>query len=94
MLAIDPTARHLTTCGLGELCSYQASAVSHVLSILNPGFPDPVDFAGYGPHHRLTLRFHDIIEPAPGQILPRADHIEELLRFGQGLARDPGERQP
>jgi len=83
--------RHLTICGLGELCSYQASAVTHVLSILDPGYPEPEDFSGYGPHRRLTLRFHDIIEPVPGQIVPRADHIEELLRFGQDLARDPSD---
>jgi len=90
MLVTDSAARRrLTICGLGELCSYQASAVTHVLSILDPGYPDPEDFSGYGPHRRLTLRFHDIIEPAPGHIVPRADHIEELLRFGQDLARDP-----
>ena len=90
MLVTDPAARRrLTICGLGELCSYQASAVSHVLSILDPGFPDPEDFAGYGPHHRLTLRFHDIIEPVPGQILPQAEHVERLIGFGRDLAGDP-----
>jgi predicted protein tyrosine phosphatase len=90
MLVTDPAARRrLTICGLGELCSYQASAVSHVLSILDPGFPDPEDFAGYGQHHRLTLRFHDIIEPVPGQILPQAEHVERLIGFGRDLAGDP-----
>jgi len=92
ILVTDSAARRrLTICGLGELCSYQASAVTHVLSILDPGYPDPEDFSRYGPHRRLTLRFHDIIEPAPGQIPPQAGHVEELLRFGQGLARDPGD---
>jgi predicted protein tyrosine phosphatase len=89
MLVTDPAARRLTICGLGELCSYQASAVSHVLSILDPGFPDPEDFAAYGPHHRLTLRFHDIIVPVPGQMPPASGHVERLIAFGREIAGDP-----
>ena len=81
----------MTVCGLGELCSFQSLAVSHVLSILDPHFPDPEDFSRYGPHHRLTLRFHDILEPVPGQIMPNGDHMETLLRFGQDLASEGGD---
>jgi predicted protein tyrosine phosphatase len=76
----------LTICGLQELCSYQDAAVTHVLSILDPLYPEPADFAAYGWHERLTLRFDDIIEPTPGMVLPQLEHIEELLQFGQGLA--------
>ncbi len=75
----------LTICGLQELCSFQDAAVTHVLSILDPHHPDPDDFASYGPHNRLTLRFDDIIEPAPGMMLPEREHVEQLLAFGQGL---------
>ena len=81
-------ARRLTICGLTELASFQGVNVTHVLSILDPGYPDPEDFAGYGPHKRLTLRFDDIIDPAPGMMLPERCHIEELLQFGEGLAAD------
>ena len=81
--------RRLTICGLTELCAFQDAAVTHVLSILDPGYPEPQDFAAYGPHKRLTLRFDDIIDPAPGLMLPEREHIEELLRFGEGLTRGP-----
>ena len=81
-----PAARRLTICGLTELGAFQNAAVTHVLSILDPGHPDPEDFAAYGPHKRLTLRFDDIISPAPGMMLPERHHIEALLEFGKGLA--------
>src|SRR5688572_2996113 len=86
-----PAPGRLTICGLEELCSFQDAAVTHVLSILDPLYPEPTDFAAYGPHERLTLRFDDIIEPVPGMAPPEREHIEQLLRFGQGLvgARDP-----
>lgn len=92
MLGSPPAARPLMTiCGLAELCSFQSSAVSHVLSILDPEWPDPEDFASYAPHHRLTLRFHDIIEPRPGQIMPGREHMEQLVRFGRDLKAEGGD---
>jgi hypothetical protein len=57
----DSSQRRLTICGLTELGAFRNAAVTHVLSILDPGYPDPTDFAAYGPHKRLTLRFDDII---------------------------------
>src|SRR5262245_32327923 len=80
------SSRRLTICGLTELGAFQNAAVTHVLSILDPGYPEPADFAAYGPHKRLTLRFDDIIDPAPGMALPESHHVEALLEFGKGLA--------
>ena len=54
----------LTICGLEELELHSARSVTHVLSILDPEWPDPEAFLGYDPHHRTILRFHDAIEPA------------------------------
>jgi predicted protein tyrosine phosphatase len=82
----QPPRRYLTICGLQELGAFQNAAVTHVLSILDPNHPDPEDFAAYGPHKRLTLRFDDIIAPSPGMALPERHHIEGLLEFGKGLA--------
>lgn len=84
-------ARRLSICGLTELGAFQDAAVTHVLSILDPLYPEPADFAGYGPHERLTLRFDDIIDETPGMILPEREHIEKLLRFGEGLAAADGD---
>lgn len=77
----------LTVCGLGELVSHCAAGVTHVLSILDPGHPDPVEFERFGPHHRLTLRFHDIIDRWPGWQAPERTDVEALLAFGEELDR-------
>lgn len=82
----EQTRRSLTICGLTELYEFQAAEVTHVLSILDPAYPEPNDFAAYGPHKRLTLRFDDIIAPTPGMETPEREHIEQLLEFGKGLA--------
>lgn len=89
--AASPSTRRLTICGLDELCTFQDAAVSHVLSILDPTHPDPGDFAAYGPHKRLTLRFDDIIDPLPGMAMPQRRHVEQLLEFGVGLAAEEGD---
>jgi predicted protein tyrosine phosphatase len=80
----------LTVCGLDELRGHGASAVTHVLSILDPGYPDPEAFDAYDPHHRLTLRFHDIIAPWPGWVAPESEDVEALVAFGAELD-DAGE---
>lgn len=77
---------HITICGLDELVDHSKGGITHVLSILDPHFPDPDDFGSYGELERLELRFDDIIDPAPGKILPREEHIEAILRFGRDLA--------
>ena len=84
----------LTICGLEELASHNARGVTHVLSILDPDWPEPDVFQAYDPHHRTTLRFHDVIDPAPGLILPDIGHVEAVLAFGRALAGDAvsGER--
>jgi predicted protein tyrosine phosphatase len=82
----------LTICGLDDLDRHGARRVSHVLSILDPGWPEPEAFSAYDPHHRTTLRFHDIIEPLPGQILPEVEDVEAILAFGDQLKEDAAER--
>ncbi|WP_243367738.1 tyrosine phosphatase family protein [Microvirga solisilvae] len=76
----------LTVCGISELPEQKERAVTHVLSILDPDHPDPEAFGTYASHHRTILRFHDIINPIEGMILPRAEHVESVLRFGDEVA--------
>ena len=76
----------LTVCGIDELPAQRARAVTHVLSLLDPEWPDIAAFGDYGAHHRITLRFHDIIDPRPGQVLPGAGHVAAILGFGADLA--------
>ena len=82
----------LTICGISELSDPRQRSVTHVLSILDPDHPDPEAFAAYDPHHRTILRFHDIIHPIPGMIMPEPAHVEAVLRFGNDVAQDPHER--
>src|SRR5580704_3335914 len=78
----------LTICGLDELADHNARGVSHVLSILDPGWPEPEAFWAFDPHMRTTLHFHDAIEPAPGIILPRREDVEAILNFGRDVGDD------
>src|SRR6266404_6803841 len=47
--------------------------------------PDPPAFAGFSPHRRLALRFHDIIETRPNCLAPQQADVERLLAFGHEL---------
>jgi predicted protein tyrosine phosphatase len=82
----------LTICGISELPDQRERSVTHVLSILDPEHPDPEAFGAYDPHHRTILRFHDIINPIPGMILPEPEHVEAVLRFGEELAASKADR--
>jgi predicted protein tyrosine phosphatase len=82
----------LTVCGLDELDYHSARGVTHVLSILDPGSPEPESFWAYDPHHRTTLHFHDTIEAGPDLVLPQIEHVETILSFGRSLMAD-AERQ-
>jgi predicted protein tyrosine phosphatase len=80
----------LTICGIPELDEHCAAGVTHVLSILDPDTPDPPAFAAFAPHHRLALRFHDIIETLPDRLAPARADVERLLDFGHELSDTPG----
>jgi predicted protein tyrosine phosphatase len=75
-----------TVCGVEELAQHSARGVTHVLSILDPDWPDPDAFRQFDRHHRITLRFHDAIEPQPGLVLPTRKDTETILEFGNTIA--------
>ncbi|HEX3954219.1 MAG TPA: protein-tyrosine-phosphatase [Stellaceae bacterium] len=79
----------ITICGIPELGLHCAAGVTHVLSIHDPDLADPPDFADFAPHRRLGLRFNDIIEPTPGQVVPSRDDVENLLAFGREFSGTP-----
>jgi predicted protein tyrosine phosphatase len=79
----------LTVCGVDELAGHCEVGVSHVLSILDPGMPEPPAFGSYGEHERLELRFHDIIEERAGMIAPQRADVERVLQFGRDLLAEP-----
>lgn len=79
----NPLPYRITICGLDELCRHGQAGVTHVLTILDPDWPDPQDFAGYGPHRRTVWRFHDIVTERPDQQAPQAGDVEAILTFGR-----------
>jgi predicted protein tyrosine phosphatase len=83
----------LTICGLDELGDHSTRAVTHVLSILDPNWPEPEAFWTYDPHHRIEMHFNDAIEPGPGIELPQPHHVEEILAFGNTFQRDLAARR-
>ncbi|HXY98639.1 MAG TPA: protein-tyrosine-phosphatase [Stellaceae bacterium] len=79
----------ITVCGVAELSGHSAVGVTHVLSILDPGFPDPDAFGAFGEHERLDLRFHDITDAREGMRLAQREDVAALLQFGRDLAATP-----
>lgn len=81
----------LTICGIPELGEHCAAGVTHVLSILDPDWPEPPAFAEFAPHRRLGLRFHDVIETnRPDRLAPSRADVERLLAFGRELGEVEG----
>ena len=76
----------VTICGIEELEGHCAGAVTHVLSILDPGWPEPDSLSRFDINRRLRLRFHDVIESQPGWIAPERWDVELLLAFSRDLA--------
>ena len=81
-----------TICGIEELPGHGQRDVTHVLSLLDPGWPEIDAFRSFGSHHRTTLHFHDIIEPLPGRILPTPDDVATILEFGAELQDSKDDR--
>jgi predicted protein tyrosine phosphatase len=85
-----PIPFRITVCGLDELAKEASAGVTHVLSILDPGWPEPEILRNYGVHRRLRLHFHDVIEPLPGWIAPERWDVDLLLAFGRDVAETSG----
>jgi len=88
---VKPNAVTLhTVCGLEELSGHGTGGVTHVLSLLDPGTPEPEAFRAWPAHRRTTLHFHDCLEPLEGQTAPQAADIEAILGFGRDLGEGAG----
>jgi len=79
----------LTICGLDELEGHGGRGVTHVLSLMDPGWPEPAAFHDFAPHRRAAYYFHDVIEAAPDVVLPQAADVEAILAFGREVGDDP-----
>jgi predicted protein tyrosine phosphatase len=76
----------VTICGLDELVLHRGAGLTHVVSILDPAWPEPVELDFCAPQDLLRLRFHDIIDDWGGGFEPPdEDHVAGLLEFGRAL---------
>src|SRR3954451_24635731 len=75
-----------TVCGIEELGA-QLDNVTHVLSLLDPDWPEPSALMRLEHGRRVLLRFHDDIQEGPGIILPSEYHVEAILAFGRAVIR-------
>lgn len=75
----------ITICGIAELGQHCEAGVTHILSILDPGWPDPEAFAAFASHRRVALRFHDVIGDVAGAIAPTPQDVAVLLEFGREI---------
>ncbi len=86
----DIASFRVSICGIDDLDGLREAGVTHVLSLLNPGWAEPEPFRAFAPHQRLDLRFHDIVDPLPGLRRPGPGDVAALLDFGRALAAAPG----
>jgi predicted protein tyrosine phosphatase len=73
----------ITICGIAELGQHCEAGITHVLSILDPGWPEPAAFADFPEHRRVALRFNDVIVPLAGETMPTPNDVTLLLEFGR-----------
>jgi predicted protein tyrosine phosphatase len=78
-----------SVCGIDELEELRGAGVTHILSLLDPGWPAPDALAAFAGHERLDLRFHDIVDALPGLRRPERSDVSSLLEFARGLGGEP-----
>lgn len=87
-------APQLTVCGIQELPDQRTRKVTHVLSLVDPDLPELDAFQTFEQHHRVTLRFHDIINAADNHTMPTPDHVNAILQFGSEFRAAPNPQAP
>jgi predicted protein tyrosine phosphatase len=79
----------VSICGIDELDGFAAARVTHVLTLLDPGWPTPEALGGLSASCALDLRFHDIIDAQPGLRAPGPEDVAAVLDFGRALGEAP-----
>ncbi|HYN38991.1 MAG TPA: protein-tyrosine-phosphatase [Rhodospirillales bacterium] len=79
----------ITICGLSELPTYAGTGISHVVSILDPVWPDPAEFDSWQAHRRVVWRFDDVVEANSGYSAPTRGDVEAIIALGLELAAEP-----
>jgi predicted protein tyrosine phosphatase len=75
----------ISICGLDEIADFVGSGISHTLSILDPGWPDPEIFGEFIGCRREMFRFDDVIDEGVPFTAPSEADMRRLLALGQRL---------
>lgn len=78
----------ITICGLTELDQHARAGVDHVVSILDPEYPDPSAFRRYSSHKRVVFRYDDVVRARKGVVAPVEANIRAILDLGRTLVAD------
>ncbi|CAD6554806.1 tyrosine phosphatase family protein [Paraburkholderia metrosideri] len=79
-----------TICGLRNLSD--PAGHTHVLSLIDPEWTEPTEFATWQADRWRLLRFHDDIEQRDQRVSPTREHVAEILAFGKQASEDPASR--
>ena len=85
-----PSFPDFAICGLDELIGHQGRGVTHILSILDPEWPDPEAFQAFDPHFRATCAFTMRSSRIRDVLLPQKADVEAILTFGRDAAEAGG----
>ena len=77
-------------CGLDELIGHQGRGVTHVLSILDPEWPDPDGIPGVRSALSRDLALSRCDRAGPDILLPQRGDVEAILTFGRDAAEAGG----
>ncbi|HKY94260.1 MAG TPA: hypothetical protein VJL84_03100 [Kiloniellales bacterium] len=82
----------LAICGIPELPEALRPPVSHVISFLDPSWPEPAALEAWPKEKRHLFRYDDIVAPAAGMIAPDEALIADLVESFDRIVADQPER--
>lgn len=78
----------LTICGIEELPEHSRLGYTHVLTLIDPDWPEITAFEAFGAHERKILHCHDVIDPIPGTTPPSRELVQDVVDFGGAVAAE------
>lgn len=76
----------LAICGIDELPDHNRRSYTHVVSLIDPDWPDITAFETFDTHERIIFRCHDIIDPLPGMTPPGEELVRDVLEVGKNIS--------
>lgn len=78
----------LAICGVEELPEHGRRGFTHVVTLIDPDWPEISAFDTFDTHQRRIFHCHDIIDHLPGKTPPSRELVEEVLGLGRSLSED------